>query len=415
MKLAPSITWIIGLALAYGQPPAPTLTTLYSFAGGNDGIWPSGALTRDGKGVLYGATFYGGERDSGTVFKLTPPAAGATRWTEGVLYTFQGELDGADPYGPVVLDSFGNLYGTTFQGGAYGEGTVFELSPPAGNTGQWTKSILFNFDPSTGLYQPTGLISDSAGNLYGTAYGYQGSGGGGVFELSPNPWTPTTLYLFGAKGGSANALAIDASGNLYGTTNSGGVDYDKYHGYLGTVYELSPPSEPQGEWTYGELYAFPSPASGYQPLAALAIGAGGILYGTTTGNSHGPSTGDVFQLSPPSALGRMWNETILHSFYGPDGGSLYGPVAFDTKGNLYGTTLNNADTTDCKSGCGTVFKLLAPTADGGPWASGWTIKFDNSDGWYPHGNLVIRADGTVYGVTYYGGQYGYGTVYQIQP
>jgi uncharacterized repeat protein (TIGR03803 family) len=111
----------------------------------------------------------------------------------------------------------------------------------------------------------------------------------------------------------------------------------------------------------------------------------------------------------------MWSESVLHSFYGSYGGSISGPVAFDTKGNLYGTTINNGDTTDCKGGCGTIFKLLPPASPGGAWGAGWTIKLNGANGQFADGDLIIRADGTIYGTTYEGGEYGFGTVYQIQP
>ena len=224
MKFIKTLLFLTCLAAAYAQPATPTLTTLHSFAGGADGVSPSGALVRGSKGVLYGATGFGGDRSLGTVFSLTPPPAGYTQWTEKVLHSFSGGSDdGYEPVGPIVLDSEGNLYGTTFGGGLYSAGTIFELSPPSDNTGDWTETILVNFNGNTGLYGATGLVSDAAGNLYGAATGYQGNQTGGVFELSPNPWTLATLYVFqgGGDGGVPDSLALDSHGNLFGTTALG--------------------------------------------------------------------------------------------------------------------------------------------------------------------------------------------------
>jgi hypothetical protein len=265
------------------------------------------------------------------------------------------------------------------------------------------------------------LVFDSLGNLYGSAFtSNQGTGGGGIFRLSPNggnSWTETTLYTFlgGSDGSAPTSVTPDNNGNLFGATAFGGIDYDTQHGYLGTVFELSPPAQAGASWNKTVLYSFPSPSAGYHPFAGLTLGGSGILYGTTTGDVHGPRTGAVFQLASSGTSGAPWAETPLHSFYGPDGGSPYGPLLLDAKGNLYGTTTNNGDTTDCVAGCGTIFKFIAPVIAGGPWQAGWNIKLNGTDGDTPVGNLVIRPDNTIYGVTTQGGQYGYGTVYQVQP
>jgi uncharacterized repeat protein (TIGR03803 family) len=243
-------------------PPAPGKTkwteiVLYSFCalgGCTDGENPEARLIRDAlSGNLYGTTYYGGANDEGTVFELTPPAAGPGMWTETVLYSFCAQggdecTDGENPEARVIRDPSGNLYGTTPYGGAYGEGTVFELTPPATGQTAWTESVLYSFcahggrDCTDGSYPEAGLIRDMSGNLYGTTEDGGTDGGGTVFELSPNKaytaWTESVLYSFCAHrdctdGSYPEAGVIrDKSGNLYGTTS----EYGAYGG--GAVFEL---------------------------------------------------------------------------------------------------------------------------------------------------------------------------------
>ena len=363
--LAPLIILILACnVLAWSQQESP----LYSFRlSGNDGLDPIAGLVSDNLGNLYGTTPWGGIYHDGTIFELSPPSGEGALWSEAILSNFTGGTDGSNPSSPVILDSLGNLYGTTSSGGLTGVGcsstgcgVVFELSPPSRQGGSWTYTVLYRFS-------------------------------------SPGPYYPI------------GGMVLDETGNLYGTTKSGGA------AGAGTVFELSPPAQAGASWNKTVLYSFPSPSAGYHPFAGLTLGGSGILYGTTTGDVHGPRTGAVFQLASSGTSGAPWAETPLHSFYGPDGGSPYGPLLLDAKGNLYGTTTNNGDTTDCVAGCGTIFKFIAPVIAGGPWQAGWNIKLNGTDGDTPVGNLVIRPDNTIYGVTTQGGQYGYGTVYQVQP
>ena len=231
---------------------------MYSFCAQSsctDGLYPIAGLIQDASGNLYGTTEAGGaaELNGGTVFELTVNAA-KTAWTHKVLYSFCTQAncaDGISPAAGLLGDASGNLYGTTKELGAHGGGTVFELMPNAKKT-KWTHKPLYSFCAqggalcTDGIYPASGLIGDGSGNLYGTTYqgGANPRGGGTVFELTPNAaktaWTHKVLYSFCPQPGCADGLLsltgliADASGNLYGTTSTGGA----YDG--GTVFELKP-------------------------------------------------------------------------------------------------------------------------------------------------------------------------------
>ena len=423
-------------------------TVLHSFGRGTDGInapnnWISqGSLIMDAAGNLYGTTTYGGihscydyNRDTGcgTVFELSPNQDGS--WTEKVLHSFGNGTDGVYPYGGLIFDAAGNLYGTTSQGGIHSNcyqgstcGTVFELSP--NGDGTWKEKVLHNFGNGTdGCVPYAGLIFDTAGNLYGTTsqggihISCHNSGiyGGTVFELSPREgggWTERLLHSFGAYRRSrypTAALVFDAAGNLYGTADGGDTGY-------GTVFELTPNQE--GGWTELVRHNFGrGGADGYGPLGNLIIDAAGNFYGTTFGGGiHGGGT--VFELSPTGGNG-LWRETVLHSFgNGTDG---YGPFAgliFDAAGNLYGTTESGGIHQTCPSlppnGCGTMFEL-SPRQDGG-WTETVLHSFDGTDGAGPAAGLIFDAAGNLYSTTANGGihqcsnnwgTFGCGTVFEI--
>jgi uncharacterized repeat protein (TIGR03803 family) len=208
--------------------PTGTETVLHSFAGhSTDGADPQAGLVRDSAGNLYGTTFYGGAADGGTVFKLSSCGSGFK-----VLYSFTGDTDGENPVAGLIQDAGGNLYGTTFNGGAYGYGVVFKLSPTGSET------VLYTFTEGNGGSPVSGLLQDAAGNLYGTTTGLRASGEntGVVFKLSPSG-TETVLHSFtgGADGGQPTAgLIQDPAGNLYSTTSAGGASGD------GVVFRLTP-------------------------------------------------------------------------------------------------------------------------------------------------------------------------------
>jgi uncharacterized repeat protein (TIGR03803 family) len=198
--------------------PDGTETVLYSFQGGNDGKIPVDTLLADSAGNLYGTTFEGGGTGCGgggcgTVFKLAPDG------TETVLYAFQGGNDGSSPYAGLIADASGNLYGTASEGGVHGSGVVFEVAPNG------TETVLYSFTNGADGGDPQGsLIADVAGNLYSTTYGGGANKDGTVFKLAPSG-TETVLHSFaGKKDGQwlAAGVIADAKGNLYGTTSNGG-------------------------------------------------------------------------------------------------------------------------------------------------------------------------------------------------
>jgi uncharacterized repeat protein (TIGR03803 family) len=274
-----------------------TESTLYTFPDtGTHGTQPYGSPTFDSAGNIFGTTYIGGAygtNDSGgTVYELSPKADGG--YSERVVHSFGNGTDGSLPYAGVTLDSAGNIYGTTVLGGTAGSGTVFELVRQPG--GAYREKILHNFSGGVDGADPyCGLIFDSAGNLYGTT---QGGGSGGVaFELIPQAngsWKEKPLHSFGngtdgSEPYNTGTLIFDASGNLYGTTFFGGTQN------AGTAFELSPKAG--GGWTERTLHNFGASGDGNGPLAGLAFDASGNLYGTTEGGGSSEE-GTVFVITP---------------------------------------------------------------------------------------------------------------------
>ncbi len=329
---------------------------LYGFQpGNNDGNQPNGTLILDASGNVYGATYLGGPDGLGTVFEVSPPAAKGKPWTKKTLHAFHG-TDGNSPVGGLASDAAGNLYGITMLGGdgpcddwgIAGCGVIFELSPNSGR--KWTETVIYNFQGSSDDRHPmVGLVADKLGNLYGTTPGT-------VFELSPpgggGSWTETVLY-----GGSGQyppisfygSVILDKRGNLYTTSVFGGI-YD-----AGTVFEVSPPQQKGGSWTETNLYNFQQDeAGGDGPGGPVALDKKGNLYGILY---FGGTYGSVFQLSPPKQKGGDWTETVVYDFGGgTDGSGPSGGVILDPAGNLYGNTFYGGQPGG-PPGYGTVFKL----------------------------------------------------------
>jgi uncharacterized repeat protein (TIGR03803 family) len=339
-----------------------TETVLYVFTGGADGSAPNGDLVFDGAGNLYGTTNAGGADRVGTVFKLSPNSDGT--WTETVLHSFTGGADGGDPRAGVILDAAGNLYGTTLEGGfkdqfcTAGCGVVFKLAP--NSSGAWTETALYtpSYSPvsSTGTGPFGRLTFDAAGNLCGTmAGGFISYAHGLVFKLSPNSdgtWTYSVLYAFkgGRDGGNPyTGVIFDSAGNLYGTTVEGGTPCPPpgTTGYCGKVFKLTPGSS--GSWTESAIHLFYAEAD--LDLVGIAFDAAGNLYGTTDdGGFH--DNGQVFELTPQSGGG--WAYSVPRFFYGEPSEYPRGGLIFDKAGNLYGETV------DCGTGynCyGTIFEI----------------------------------------------------------
>jgi uncharacterized repeat protein (TIGR03803 family) len=390
--------------LSPGHGGGWTAAVLHNFSNASpDGVLPYGGLTFDGHGNLYGTTSSGGY-GFGTVFELAPMNG---NWTETVLYSFDywADFGAANPYGGVIFDGQGNLYGTTHLGGLDSEGSVVELTP--GQGGNWTYTQLYeflHFDlPMDGAWPRGNLVFDAHGNLYGTAEGRGTYGYGMVFELTNSSWGwyETPLHSFNNNGTDGvwpeAGLIFDAAGNLYGTTIQGGTNN------RGTVFELTPGQG--GDWTETVLLDF-NGTDGGSPWASLVFDGRGHLYGTTgSGGAYG--FGTVFELTPTNG---SWTETVLHNFKanGTDGTIPLGSLIFDAHGNLYGTTRQGGT-----YNLGTVFELTPE--QGGNWTETVLFDFNGTDGANPWAGLVLDAAGNLYGTTYYGGAYNYGTVFEIEP
>jgi uncharacterized repeat protein (TIGR03803 family) len=421
---------ILAAALAVVLPSKPAfanqLRPLHKFhKNGKSGYLPNGGVILDSAGNLYGTTVDGGGNGCnyvgcGTVFELSPSGKGQLTMT--ILHSFRPKAkDGEGPMASLTFDTSGNLFGTTVLGGKYGYGTVFELSPGAG--GKWTEKVLLSFN-STGQigYFPVGnLTFDASGNLYGTASQGGIYGLGVVFELSPTKsgrWGQNILHSFGNGTDGAAPLAgvvFDASGNLYGTTQYGGPDE------AGTVFRLSPNSD--GTWTEKVLYNFKADGKdGTAPQGNVVLDGAGNLYSTTT---HGGTStqcsggcGTVFELTP---AGNQWKEQVLHVFglTQADSALPWAGLTFDTAGNLYGTSLEGGGG---GGGSGTIFEML-PGTDG-QWTETVAVDFGvngGKDGFYPTSGLILDSAGRIYGTAQAGGVMtdcsglGCGTVYRFTP
>ena len=311
---------------------------LYAFQW-TDGASPYARVVFGPDGSLYGTTAFGGHlaydcfgRGCGVVFNLRPPQTFCRTvlcpWTETPIFLFRYDQNegGLPYYGDLLFDGHGNIFGTNLISGSGTYGDVYQLTP---SNGGWTVDFVYRFPGSgvNGTGANSGVISDSSGNLYGTAYGQATYGYGSVYELMPSGagWMEQTLYSFqdGSDGATPiGGVVFDHAGNLYGATLTGGS------GGGGTVYRLSPSG---GSWTLTTLYSFTGSSGS---TAVLTMDSAGNLYGTTWGDgTYG--FGNVFKLTRSNG---NWIYTSLHDFAGgSDGGRPYGQVSLDAVGNIYGT------------------------------------------------------------------------------
>ena len=383
-------------------------TVLHTF-NDSDGNEPIASLIADTSGNLYGTTFYGGANGVGTVYELKRNMSGT--WSEKVLHSFN--IDGTDGYfttASLTFDGAGNLYGTTFFGGTSDRGTVFELSPVAG--GGWTEKVLHSFldDSTDGGFPRATVTVDAAGNLYGTTTNGGPGDYGVIYELTPGSngsWTETVLHNFSSTDGANpfGRLLLDSAGNLYGTTAAGGGSTAQCKYGCGTVFELK--KNAGGTWTEKLLHNFTvNSKDGTFPYGALVFDSAGNLYGTTNGGGAG-NNGTVFELVQLNG----WKEKQLHTFDAAGDGVYPTPaVVFDGAGNLYGTTQSGG-----AFGQGAVFKL-APAANR-PWTETIIYSFDpnGSGGYDPAQGLTIDAAGHIYGTVISGGAFSDGTAFEIVP
>jgi uncharacterized repeat protein (TIGR03803 family) len=399
---------------------AATETVLFTFVdtSTNENGGPISGLAADANGNLYGTTFGTGACSvgCGEVFKLTSNGNG--QFTLSVLYSFQGSGvgDGANPMGAPILDSAGNIYGTTFAGGN-GSGIVYKLTLMANGTYHETVLHTFGaFGTNDGTQPFSTLVFDKQGNLYGTTN--QGGGGasntfcqngcGTVFKLSPNsngPWTETVIHSFPGMQGSTDGqnphggVIFDAAGNLWGTTENGGnmracVRFEDVTG-CGTVFKLTEQSN--GQWEETTLFKFAGQSTGFNPWDGLVIDKAGNLYGMTT--NGGNASGTVFEVTPTSS---GVTEKVIHSFTnGNDGSNPFNGLTIDASGNLYGTVDFGGPTDH-----GIVFKLT-PNGNG-TWTEDVLYAFTGgTDGADPMDDrVVVDSAGNVFGTTFNGGDFG---------
>ena len=369
--------------------PAQTFTTVYIFDGTNGGT-PVAALVQGTNGNLFGTTYYGGNSmcplGCGTVFEVMPNGALTT------LYSFCSQLncpDGSNPYAGLVQASNGDFYGTTYKGGANGDGTVFKITP----SGMLT--TLHSFDLTDGELPQAGLIQAANGDFYGTTSSGGLKSDGTVFKITPSG-TLTTLHSFCSQlncddGYYPEAALVQATdGNLYGTADGGGANNK------GTIFKISP----SGALT--TLYSFCSQsncADGSGPSAGLIQATNGDFYGITTAGG-GKGFGTVFEITPNGAL------TILHSFDLVDGESPRASLVLGTDGNFYGTTPGGG-----AGSSGTIFSIT-PSGTLTTLYS-FCLQYGCADGNDPSAGLVQATNGRFYGTTAEGGVLYSGTAFSL--
>jgi len=360
---------------------AESFSVLHSFTGPPDGDMPYAALINVG-GTLYGTTYEGGANNDGSVFTITPAGA------ENVIYSFTSQRgDGEMPYAPLI-NVDGTLYGTTSEGGRGGCGTVFSVTPAGAET------VLYSFKCSDGA-NPRGGLLNVGGTLYGTTENGGSHNLGTVFKVTLTG-TETVVHSFGATGDGTSPLAalIKVGGKLYGTAYEGGANG------LGAVFTISRTGKEK------VLYSFQNSNDANNPVAPL-LDVGGTLYGTSEyGGGYSCdkgfyTCGAVFKITPSG------HEKVLYSFYGkPDGEYPTGGL-INANGTLYGTTASGGSGKDCVNVCrGTIFKLTLGGVE--------TIlqSLSDNDGLYPETGL-LKVGRLLYGTTAGGGDNGYGTVFTV--
>ena len=385
--------FVVGLALVVILMITPLaagqkFTVLYSFKGLPDDGWgPLSGVVLDSSGNIYGTTYSGGNSTAcpygcGTIFKLD--SAG----NETVLHSFN-KTDGRDVNAGVILDDAGTLYGATRAGGDFDYGTLFKFDPSG------VLTTLLSFDLTNGSDPVGGLLRDSKGTLYGTVETGNPCEGGEVFQLSSNN-DFEILHCFNGDGGfrPQSSLIRDSGGNLYGTTFFGGAANE------GTVFRVAKSG-------FTVLHSFTKGADAQIPAAGLVRDSQGNLYGTTQGSrgfmtcaQHG-GCGTVFKLDASG------NETVLHTFMGGvDGAAPEAGLLRDAAtGNLYGTTTRGGtfnQGTVFVLGLAGQFKVLHSFTGGSGGSDPWSV-------------LVRDAGGHLYGTTVQGGVYDKGTVFRMDP
>jgi uncharacterized repeat protein (TIGR03803 family) len=406
-------------------------------------------------------------------------AISARAATEKILHTFTGGNDGDAPESALIFDLKGNLYGTTPAGGAYGYGTVFELSP--NSDGSWTESVLYSFGAyagdGTGPLDYSGLIFDSTGSLYGTTWSggnptcsFSSDGCGTIFKLTPDSggWKETILYNFMGTTdgiGPSGGLILDQRGNLYGMAEEGGVPTCGGYG-CGTIFKLSPRHD--GGWNFSVLHAFDESDGGF-PFTGLSLDPSGLLWGTTNSGGANGSMGVVFNLKRDggkyqvvssfdysegdqpgrstllfgkaghvfgnTASGGSCNEGTVFMLFpsgrhnynrrtidcfgaSGDGNTPLGSLVLSPFGRIYGTTIQGGSEQSqlCKTEGGCGTLYEIVWHKGKGWKETVLYRFKGgTDGYYPSAGVAIDKSGNLFGTTTYGGAYNAGAVFEVTP
>jgi uncharacterized repeat protein (TIGR03803 family) len=374
---------------------------IYSFGGSADGEYTDTELVRDSAGNLYGTSVQGGIFGGGTVFQVTPSGV------HTVLYDFTGAADGGEPYKGVTLDAQGNLYGTAVTGGGGscegGCGVVFKLTNAGGT---WTQTVIHTFRGADGSGPGSPVAIDKNGDVYGTTPTGGANGAGVVYQLrqdATGTWKFRVIHTFtggdDGAGGSASRFLIDAAGNLFGVCTVGGANG------FGTVFKMS---LHQGQWQLTTLYAFKDSPDGGLPYGGLIADKAGNLYGTTY-YAGVNDLGTVYKLTKNNG---GWTERVLYSFKGgSDGGNPISTLVADAAGNLYGTT-SEGGAAAC--GCGTIFKMSRDST--GKWTETVAYRFPGTpQPGFSYNGLVGDPAGVFYGATVHGGSSNDGAIYKFRP
>jgi uncharacterized repeat protein (TIGR03803 family) len=402
IRLSNSTTAIVAVvavvAILIGTASAgSTVNVLYSFAGGVDGGYPETELLQDSLGNLYGTSVQGGLYGAGTVFQLTPAGV------HHIIYNFTGGPDGGKPYHGVVFDAQGNLIGTASTGGggpcAGGCGVVYKLTK-SGNT--FAFEVIYTFTGGSDGSDPVSplLARGSPGTgFYGITISGGALGVGVIYKLeqdSSGKWHYRVIHTFtgvlDGVGDSANLL-VDHS-CIFGVSPVGGVNAK------GNIFELCP--TPVGEWNFGTIYSFQGFADGESPYGGLALYEDSVLYGTTyAGGAYG--FGTIYELRVPENV-----EKVIYNFRGgSDGANPMSTLAVDGIGNLYGTNTTLGDPT-CS--CGTIFKLRHNNKGG--WNESVLYRFPGAPG---PGFAYSSLGAVFYGATVNGGTTNNGAIYKLTP
>jgi hypothetical protein len=404
-------TFLSALLFTLSLHAADKETLLYNFRKSSGGALPAGGLVMDSAGNLYGATSEGGTSTScgsygcGTIFEMSPNGSGG--YTYNVLYNFNSFDSDSIPLGSMVMDAAGNLYGAT---SGFSRGEIFELSP--NGSGGWTETVLYTF--SNDGIGSTPIVLDKKGNISGASSYGGASNDGFVIELTPgaNGWTLNQLHDFGGPDGNfpVAGVILDPLGNVYGTTQLGGTSTNCTNG-CGLVYEME---HTANGWQELVLLQFDG-SNGSLPQAPLLMDAAGDLFGTASaGGSKG--YGIVFKLK---RVGETWQPSILHNFTqaNGDGAAPNTALILDGSGNLYGTTTSGGGGLgDCFSdgdtGCGSAFEL---SFSNGTWKEKILHDFTGAnDGGFP-GGVILDPSGNLYGPARAGGTHAYGNGFELSP